>query len=74
MTKANGDVVVPSSAYFHIPLPEFNIGYAIYEKKLEEVHNGKIKDEKGKYIIDGREAVEGMFGLNREDICSPLLQ
>lgn len=71
VTKANGDVVVPSSAYFHIPLPEFNIGYAIYEKKLEEVHNGKIKDEKGKYIIDGREVVEGMFGLNREDICSP---
>lgn len=70
VTKINNDVVVQSSAYFHIPLPEFNLAYAIYEKELEAKY-GTIKDEKGNYTIDGRESINGNFGLNREGICSP---
>lgn len=61
--KLNNDVVVPSSTYFHIPLPEFNIAYAKYEKTLPEDYNGRD-------VI----GADGNFGLNREEgtiICSP---
>ncbi len=68
--QLNADNVVPSSAYFHIPLPEFNIAYAIYEKELTQKY-GSIKDKNGNYTIDGREEVNGNFGLNRENVCSP---
>lgn len=68
--EANDGEIVKSELFFHIPLPEFNIAAAIYEKQLIEKY-GSIKDENGKYTIDGKESVNGNFGLNREGICSP---
>ncbi|MDE6565655.1 MAG: metallophosphoesterase, partial [Clostridia bacterium] len=58
--QLNENAVVPSSAYFHIPLPEFNIAYALYEKELIQKF-GSIKDKDGNYTIDGREEVNGNF-------------
>lgn len=55
--KVNGGVV-NSELFFHIPLPEFNIAYALYEKTLPENYNG-------------RDVINGNFGLNRENVCSP---
>lgn len=57
--KINNGEVVQSSAYFHIPLPEFNIAYAIYKKTLADNYNGRDKN------------ANGDFGLNRENVCSP---
>lgn len=56
--ELNADGVVQSSTFFHIPLPEFNLAYAIYEKDLPKDYNG-------------RDEINGNFGLNREGICSP---
>ncbi len=56
--KINKGEVVPSSAFFHIPLPEFNIAYALYKKNLPKNYNG-------------RDVIDGNFGLNRENVCSP---
>lgn len=60
IAKINGGKVVQSSAFFHIPLPEFNIAYALYKKTLPTNYNGR--DVVG---------ADKNFGLNRENPCSP---
>lgn len=65
--EINGGSVVPSSAYFHIALPEFAYAYADYEKTILD-ENGKLFSEEKLQELEKNGAVN--FGANREQVCA----
>lgn len=60
--------IVPSSAFFHIPLPEFDYAYSLYEKTITDAEGNLFDEEKLKELeMNGAEN----FGANREAVSCP---